>query len=55
MTEQPRPDQIMQTSMGVRASTTLLSAVALGQFRVVGDRSMKAPEVGGRRRGLTIP
>ena len=48
MTEHPTPDQIMQTGMGFMASKTLLSAVELELFTVLGDRSMMAPEIGER-------
>ena len=48
MTEHPTPDQIMQTGMGFMASKTLLSAVELELFTVLGDRSMMAPEIGDR-------
>lgn len=48
MTEQPTPDQIMQTGMGFMASKTLLSAVELELFTVLVDRSMMAPEIGDR-------
>ena len=48
MTEQPTPDQIMQTGMGFMASKTLLSAVELELFTILGDRSMMAPEIGDR-------
>ncbi len=48
MTVQPTPDLIMQTGMGFMASKTLLSAVELELFTVLGDRSMMAPEIGDR-------
>lgn len=49
MTEQqPTPDEIMQVGMGFMGSKTLLSAVELELFTVLGDRSMMAPEIGDR-------
>ncbi len=46
MTDQPAPDAIMQIGMGFMASKTLLSAVELELFTVLGEQSKSGAEIG---------
>lgn len=48
MTEQPTPDHLMQIGTGFMASKTLLSAVELELFTVLGADTMSGSEIGGR-------
>src|SRR4051794_25845835 len=47
-TSDPTPGHILQVGMGFWASKTLLSAVELELFTVLGDQTMTAPEIGDR-------
>jgi len=48
MTSTPNatPEHILQVGMGFWASKTLLSAVELELFTVLGDKTMTGPEIG---------
>lgn len=48
MTDQPTPERIMQIGMGFMASKTLLSAVELELFTVLGSQSKTGSEIGDR-------
>lgn len=48
MSEQPHPDLILQVGMGFMGSKTLLSAVELELFTVLGGETMTGPEIGER-------
>jgi O-methyltransferase domain/Dimerisation domain len=47
-TSEPTPGHILQVGMGFWASKTLLSAVELELFTVLGDETMTGPELGDR-------
>ena len=48
MANDPTPDHLLQVGMGFWASKTLLSAVELDLFTVLGAASMTADEIGAR-------
>ena len=48
MTEQPTPDAIMQIGLGFWASKTFLSAVEIGLFTALADKSLTADDVAER-------